>query len=109
MPFSSVVLKAELFTSSFCHLGYLWDVSSSGACVCLSEETSNLIADDDLQVRFLSPEKGQSITSSCRVAWLNSIHGARFVGVELTETLDLSQTFFSNLLNPKFTNHLCPN
>jgi hypothetical protein len=109
IQFSSVVLKAELFTSSFCHVGYLWDVSASGACLCFSEEASNLSDEDDLQVRFLWPEKEQSITSPCRVAWLNSIHGARFVGVELTEAMDLSKTFFSNLLNPKFLNHLCPN
>jgi hypothetical protein len=38
IPFSSVVLNAELFTSSFCHVGYLWDVSASGACLCFSEE-----------------------------------------------------------------------
>jgi hypothetical protein len=112
IPFSSVVLKAELFTSSFCHVGYLWDVSASGACLCFSDnddEAGNIHHKDFLHVRFLSPETESAITSPCRVAWLNSMHGARFVGVELTEAMDLSKTFFSNLLNPKFLNHLCPN
>lgn len=108
LPFSSVVLQAELFTPNFCHVGYLWDVSASGACLCFSEEASNIHDKDELQVRFLWPEKEQAIISTCRVAWLNSIHGARFVGVELTEAIDLSKTFFSNLLNPKFLNPLIP-
>ena len=109
LPFSSVVLQAELFTPNFCHVGYLWDVSASVACLCFSEEASNIHDKDEVQVRFLWPEKEQAIISSCRVAWLNSIHGARFVGVELAETIDLSKMFFSNLLNPKFLSHLSPN
>jgi len=43
------------------------------------------------------------------VAWLKSMNGARFVGVELTEAMDLSKTFFQDLLNPKFLNQLSPN
>jgi hypothetical protein len=111
LPFSSVMLKAELFTPNFCHVGYLWDVSASGACLCFSDsddEASNIHDKDFLHVRFLSPETEQAITSPCRVAWLNSMHGARFVGVELTEAIDLSKTFFHNLLNPKFLNQLNP-
>jgi hypothetical protein len=101
LPFSSVMLKAELFTKNFCHLGYLWDVSPSGACLCFSEEAAAIANDEPLQVRFLWSENDQTITAPCRIAWLNSVHGASFVGVELSEAMDLSQTFFSNLLNPR--------
>lgn len=102
LPFYSVVLKAELYASSFSYLGYLWDVSSSGACLCLNEEAETLINGEEVSIRFYGPNQDQPLTSTCRIAWLNSVHGARFVGVELTETMDLTRTFFQQLLTPRY-------
>jgi hypothetical protein len=111
LPFSSVMIKAELFTPDLSYPGYVWDVSASGACLCFSDsdEVSNIRDAGDLHVRFLWDEKEQVITTPCRVAWLKSMNGARFVGVQLTEAMDLSKTFFQDLLNPKFQHQLSPN
>lgn len=102
LPFSSVVLKAELSSGSFSCLGYLWDVSSSGACLCLNEDVNELHDAEEMLIRFLGPDENQSLTTRCRVAWLNSVHGARFVGVELCESMDLTATFFHQLLHPRY-------
>jgi len=111
LPFSSVMIKAELFTPSVSYPGYVWDVSASGACLCFSDsdEVSDIRDAAVLQVRFSWDEKELAITTPCRLAWLKSMNGARFVGVELTEAMDLSKTFFQDLLNPKFLNQLSPN
>jgi hypothetical protein len=111
LPFSSVMIKAELFTPNVSYAGFVWDVSASGACLCFgdTDEVSNIRDADDLQVRFSWDEKEQAITTPCRVAWLKSMNGARFVGVQLTEAMDLSKTFFQDLLNPKFLHQLSPN
>lgn len=109
LPFSSVLLQAELIQPSFCYMGYLWDVSGCGACLCFSEDVSALTCDETLQVRFCWAEKNQAITTPCRVVWFNSIHGACFVGVEFIQSIDLSTTFFADLLNPKFLSHSAPN
>jgi hypothetical protein len=109
LPFSSVVLKAELVANRFSYLGYLWDVSSSGACLCLSEDAEILTNGEEVSIRFHGPKQDQSLTSTCRIAWLNTVHGARFVGVELTETMDLTSTFFHQLLSPRYLQQAGPN
>jgi hypothetical protein len=115
LPFSSVVLKVELIANGFSHHGYLWDVTSCGACLCLrDDDDQQLSVGQEALIRFLSPERDdperdESLSSRCWIIWLNSIHGACFAGVELDQTLDLTSTFFHHLLHPRYLHEASPN
>ena len=110
LPFFSVVLKVELIADGFTHQGYLWDVTSRGACLCLrDDDDAPLSLAQEALIHFISPNQDESLGSRCRIIWLNSMYGACFAGVELDQTLDLSSTFFHQLLHPRYLPEASPN
>ena len=102
LPFSSVMLNAEISDAHHTQRGYLWDISSSGACLCFNHSADDFRCGEPASIRFYSPDKQQSIQVECTIIWMNSVHGALFVGIALNEALDLGTTFFQELLNPRY-------
>lgn len=103
LPFASVQLVAEVRAAGSdpaadAWVGHLWDVSESGACLCVPEALTHPEVAGPLQLRILPPGGGPALELPCRLIWRDSVHGAHFLGLELAEPLALASTFLAEHL-----------
>jgi hypothetical protein len=67
--------------------GQLWDISRSGASICLGRKIFNVLNGTEIQLRLRSRQSPEVVTMPSNVRWVDSNQGATFVGLHFANTL----------------------
>ena len=70
--------------------GQLWDISRSGASISLGRKTFKVLKGTEVQLRLRSRHGPEVETMTSTVRWVDTNHGATFVGLH-----------FANILQPE--------
>ena len=97
VPAIGVAIKADFREGSTAHVGRLWDVSPSGACLWFPSQSfdgptapqAGLVG----QVVIHHPSDPLTIPIAARLAWLDVLARATYAGFEFLEPNDFSTTF----------------
>jgi len=68
--------------------GQLWDISRSGASISLGRKTFNVLKGTKIQLRLRSRHGPEVVTMSSTVRWVDTNHGATFVGLHFAKAIE---------------------
>ena len=68
--------------------GQLWDVSRSGASISLGRNSFKLLKGTEIQLRLRSRHGPEVVTMPSTVRWVDTNHGATFVGLHFSNALE---------------------
>ena len=69
------------------YAGQVWDISRSGASISLGRKTFNLLKGTEIQLRLRSRHGTQAMTMRSTVRWVDTNHGATFVGLHFANAI----------------------
>lgn len=93
VPAIGVAIKADFLDGSTPHVGRLWDVSPSGACLWFPSQQFSGRAGVIGQVVIHHPSDPLTIPIPARLAWVDVLARATYAGFEFLERNDFSHTF----------------
>lgn len=97
VPAIGVAIKADFLDGPQVHVGRLWDVSSSGACLWFPSQQfggpGSPQAGQQGQVVIHHPSDPLTIPIAARLAWVDVLARATYAGFEFLERHDFSTTF----------------
>ena len=68
--------------------GQLWYISRSGASISLGRETFNVLKGTEIQLRLRSRHGPEAVTMASTVRWVDTNHGATFVGLHFAKAIE---------------------
>jgi hypothetical protein len=96
-PFS--VVRAEIDgPEDSLYAGQLWDISRSGASISLGRNSFNVLKGTEIQLRLRSRHGPEAVTMLSTVRWVDTSHGATFVGLHFANSLEPG-TFLDSFLD----------
>jgi len=68
--------------------GQLWDISRSGASISLGRKAFNVLKGTEIQLRLRSRHGPEAVTMTSTVRWVDTNHGATFVGLHFAKAIE---------------------
>ena len=83
------VVRAEIdVPEDTLYSGQLWDISRSGASISLGRKSFEVLKGTEIQLRLRSRHGPEAVTMPSTVRWVDTNHGATFVGLHFANTLE---------------------
>lgn len=83
------VVRAEINgPADTLYSGQLWDISRSGASISLGRKNFNVLKGTKIQLRLRSRHGPEAVNIPSTVRWVDSNHGATFVGLHFANALE---------------------
>jgi hypothetical protein len=68
--------------------GQLWDISRSGASISLGRKSFKVLKGTEIQLRLRSRHGPEAVTMPSTVRWVDTNHGATFVGLHFAKAIE---------------------
>lgn len=97
VPAISFSIQADFHGAVQCHVGRLWDVSHSGACL-LFPARHPLVVGDSGSLVLHPPNIGTAIETRAELVWVDRLRHASYAGVLFLEAVTFEDSFLAMLM-----------
>lgn len=97
VPAISFAIQADFHGTAQCHVGRLWDVSRSGACL-LFPARHPLVVGESGSLILHPPTIGTAIETRAELLWIDRLRHSSYAGLLFLEAVTFEDTFLAMLL-----------